>query len=571
MRLVRRASLPLVLTGLGLACSPSGGGAGNAVNVAVAPSVVFPEGVLDSATTLNLTVYDGTEGGVGCDANGALPTGVTSSTPKVASATLGTTNCTASAKFCGTLTLTRSSDVLVFAAQALDASGAVIANGCAPDTVNQAALTVSITMQRYLTPAVCGNGVIEPTEQCDPPTPEDAGTDPVCSATCQSLEEPLSIGATAPAGPAFFLWPPQSGLSGEMYAFFTEGTSNLDVGLRVMSDSLATVSVPIAAEASLLAPDGTTFPPAPTAGNQSQPTAALVNGLYYYAFSDTSATGSPAISLRAFDNTLSDVGSLVAVSSGSAPQSAPSMAASANGVLFVAWQDTSSGEILGRTYNPAADGGTGLGTQNTLSTGTGNENVQVAATPTGWIAVWDDSTEIKMRVISSTGTPSGGEIAVNGPSHTGTQDHPGVAVLGDGRAAVVWCDHGSTSGDIFVQRYDATLTAVAGDQATAVNDVVTAGEQASPAIAGSSAAGGSFVAAWLDLSTGDVRGAVLGGSSGYLFDPIDGNATEFKASATVDPTRENPVVAIGGAGPWVAIGWDDGTSIYARRFPTSTE
>jgi hypothetical protein len=104
-----------------------------------------------------------------------------------------------------------------------------------------------------------------------------------------------------------------------------------------------------------------------------------------------------------------------------------------------------------------------------------------------------------------------------------------------------------------------------------VNDVVTAGEQASPAIAGSSAAGGSFVAAWLDLSTGDVRGAVLGGSSGYLFDPIDGNATEFKASATVDPTRENPVVAIGGAGPWVAIGWDDGTSIYARRFPTSTE
>ena len=86
-----------------------------------------------------------------------------------------------------------------------------------------------------------------------------------------------------------------------------------------------------------------------------------------------------------------------------------------------------------------------------------------------------------------------------------------------------------------MQRYDVNLSPVSGDQATAVNDLVTAGSRITPAIAGSAAAGGSFVAAWLDSLTGDVRGAVLGGTSGYLFDPIDGNATEFKASIARTP------------------------------------
>jgi len=571
LRLVRGLAVPLAFTGVGLACSATSGGS---VHLSVAPSILFPQGVLDNAETLNLTIYDGTKNTIACDAAGALPTGVSASTPKVATQTLGTTNCTGTAKFCGSLTITKSTDVFVFAAQALDASNAVIANGCATATVNQDTLAVSIMMQRFVPPATCGNGIIEATEQCDPPgtaEPDGGSSDIVCDSQCHSLEETLSVGATSPTGPAFFLWPPQSGTSGELLAFFTVGAPNLDIGLRVMSDSLEAVSVPVAAEQAILAPDGTGFPPVPVPGNQSQPTAVLANGLYYYAFSDTSASGSPAISLHSFDNSLADVGSTVPVSTGTDQQGAPSIAASSTGVLFIAWQDVTAGQIMGRTYDPSADAGSSFGTVNTLSTGTGNENVQVAATPTGWIAVWDDTTEIKMRVISTSGTPNGGEIAVNDATHTGTQDHPGVAVLGDGRAAVVWCDHGSTSGDIFVQRYDTNLSPVANDQATAINDVVSSGAQITPAVAGSSAASGSFVAAWIDSTTGDVRGAVLGGTSGYLFDPIDGEATEFKASIAAGVTRYNPVVAIGGAGPWVAIGWDDGSAVYARRFPTSTE
>ena len=576
MRLVRSAGLSILFTGVGLACSTT---SGDAVHIAIAPSIVFPQGVLDSAETLNLTVYDGTKNAVACDAAGALATGVTSTTPKVATQSLGTTSCTGGAKFCGTLTITKSPDVFVFTAQALDASNAVLANGCATATVNQDTLAVAITMQRFVPPATCGNGVVESTEQCDPPTP-DGGSDLVCDSQCHSVEETLSTGATSPAGPAFFLWPSQSGTPGELLAFFAEGQANVDVALRVMSDALEPVSTPIAAAQTLIAPNGTGFPPAPAAANQSQPAAALVNGLYYYAFNDTSTNGDPDIHLHAFDSSLADVGGIVGINGtggASEPnqQVSPAVAANASGVLFIAWQDVNgpnAGQVVGRTFDPSADAGSALGTENVLSTGSSNENVQVAATASGWIVVWDDTTEIKMRVISTSGTPNGAEIAVSGPSHTGTQDHPGVAVLGDGRAAIVWADHGTSEGtDIFVQRYDANLSQVANDQATAINDVVSAGDQVTPTIAGASAAGGSFVAAWIDSASGDVRGAVLGGTSGYLFNPVDGLATEFKASIAPGVTRGNPAVAIGGAGPWIAIGWDDGSSIYARRFPTSTE
>ena len=56
---VRRASIPLVLTGLALACSTSGS---NGVSASLAPSILFPQGVLDSAVALNLTVYDENNG-----------------------------------------------------------------------------------------------------------------------------------------------------------------------------------------------------------------------------------------------------------------------------------------------------------------------------------------------------------------------------------------------------------------------------------------------------------------------------------------------------------------------------
>ncbi len=550
------------------------------MRVAIAPSITVPEGILDGAQTLNLVVYS-TSVGAGCNATSGEATGVTTSTSKVATASLGTTNCAAGATFCGSLTISESTTPMVFAAKALDASGNVLAYGCTTATVDEDTLAVSITMQRNIPPAVCGDGVVETGEQCDPPAPE-GGTDLVCDFACHSQEETLSVGATSPQGPAFLLWPAATGTSGELMAFFAENTGNLDVSLRVMSDALEAVSVPTAAASTLIAPNdgqpnGTcTFPPVSAPGDQSEPSAALLGGVYYYAFEDALD-----IHVRSFDGSLcaqQPIGSPVGINgpggAGEAgTQDTPSVAANANGSLLVAWRDQSSQQIFARTYDPTGDAGSALGTQTQISATTGNnENPQVATTPTGWVVVWDDGTQVLMQVVTSAGTLSGAAIAVSDATHTGTQDHPGVATLNDGSAAVVWCDHGTTEGaDIFLQRYDATLAPVAGDQATALNNLVTQGDQVTPTIAATAAQGGSYVAAWIDSPSGQVRGRAIGGATGFLFNPIDGQTDEFQASIAAGVTRENPTVAIGGSGPWIAIGWDDGTTVFARRFPTSTE
>jgi hypothetical protein len=153
----RRASL--VLLGAGVACSASAT-VGGPVRVAIAPSITVPQGILDGTQTLDLVVYS-TSTGAGCDAASGVATGVTASTSKVATASLGTTSCAATADFCGSLTITESTTPMVFAAKALDASGNVLAYGCTTATVDEDTLAVSIKMQRNIPPAVCGDGVIE--------------------------------------------------------------------------------------------------------------------------------------------------------------------------------------------------------------------------------------------------------------------------------------------------------------------------------------------------------------------------------------------------------------------------
>jgi hypothetical protein len=146
-----------------------------------------------------------------------------------------------------------------------------------------------------------------------------------------------------------------------------------------------------------------------------------------------------------------------------------------------------------------------------------------------------------------------------------------VASLADGRFAVVW----SKSGDVFVQRYDERGIAIAGDQTSPVNDIVTEGAQTEPAIAALPASGGAYVVAWRDASSGHIRARFLGGTSGFLFNNVNGQSTEFQASRADGRDRVAPVLAAGGSGPFVAIGWEDksasGAGIVVRRFPLPSD
>ncbi len=558
-----------------------------APRVSVATHLVLPRGVLDKVTKLTLTV---TEGNVTCDAAAgqtALPGGPTAAT-EIAKRDLASAGCAAGVKFCGDIAIEKSDAVRVFSAVAKGSDDATLAIGCAQATVNQDALPLAIKMFRYLAPPMCGDAVLQPTEQCEP------GNTAVCDASCLSKELLLSIGATqtgtkdGKAGDKsdpMLLWPAgtAAGMQGRFFAFYTDravaGTANVEVSLRAMTADLSPIAAsesPALAAGSLYLPnDPAVFPPVPSPRQQSFPSAAFLNGKYYVAFQDdtgTTATGLD-IHLRSMD------GALVAEQGPNNPlgingtggageaaiQGAPSIAAGPANHLFIAWEDAAQGKIAGRTLTPPAT----LGNQNDLSTGTGNKGVSVAATATGWVAVWQSGTGVKLRVVNVDGTPQGSEQPVNDGGTV--SERPRVASLPDGRFAVTW----NSGGDIFVQRYDPKGAKTPGDQASPVNDVVKDGEQVTPSIAGTTAAGGSYAVVWLDASSSHIRGRMLGGSAGFLFNNVTGQSSEYQASRVDGRTRANPAVVAGGSGPFIAIAWEDksatGSGIVARRFPLPSE
>lgn len=552
------------------------------VRVGVTTRLLSPHALLDRAAHLKIRVL---EGQAACDdATGALQLpGGEAGAHEIANQELGQSGCAPNVRFCGSLPIEKSDAMRVFSASATDAGGATLAVGCVAAKVDQDSLSLTIKMFRFLPTAVCDDGTIEPTEQCEP------GGSAVCDEQCQSNEELLSVGSpqnnTSTGGPGdktdpFFLWPSGSGTAGRFLAFFTDkktgASNNTDVGIRAMADDLAPLTTPPAlANGSIFLSNGGAFPPEPAPLRQSMPSAAFFGSSTWVVFQDDNSPGSNGldIHLRSLNDVLqSDQGTdpLTINGAGTPPtgeagiQASPSIAAGKSR-LFIAWEDTTAGKIAGRTLTPPAT----LGSQNDLSTGTANTQPEVVATSSGFVTVWKSGTGIRLRAINDDGTPQGADTAVN--EGGADFDRPRVASLPDGRFAVAW----TAGGDVFVQRFDAKGAKIAGDQAQPINDQVKDGDQLTAAIAATPAAGGSYVVAWMDTASGHVRARFLGGSGGFLFNNVNGQSTEFQASRADGRTRANPVVAVGGSGPFVAIGWEDTSAedagIVARRFPLPSE
>jgi hypothetical protein len=564
----RRHRLPLLVI-LAAAC----GVAREEPNVRIATSFIAPKAVLDHVTALTVTVYEGAT----CDETKGATT--SDGATKITESTLQTAGCANGVKFCGDLKIDKSDTPRVFAAVGKNGD-ATVATGCATVTIDQDAQPVSIKMFRFIEPSNCGDKILQPTEQCDP------GGTPVCANDCQSNEILLSTGSsqngtstTAVPGDKtspFFLWPTGAQQAGWFYAFYTDAKAGTgtDVAMRVMGDDLSPLASPPAPPAysfgALFLPNNpTVFPPQPDTKSQAMPSAALLGGKIWVAFQDDNSVGANGqdIHLRSMSATgVADQTNALGVNGANGTgetgiQGAPSISAGTGGKLFVAWEDA-AGKIAGRTLTPPAT----LGSQNDISTGNGNSHVSVAATPSGWVAVWQSGNTIRLRAINPDGTPSGAEQTVNEGS--ANAEKPSVAALADGRFAVAF----GAGGDLFVQRFDAKGGKIAGDQTSPVNDIVKDGTQSSAAIG---AAGGTYVAAWLDDASGHVRARNLGGSGGFLFNNVDGQASEYKASKGDGRKRAHPAVASGGATPFVAIGWEDNTGsnagIVARRFPLPSE
>lgn len=534
-----------------------------------------PRGLLEKAQRLELRVLDGQ---VGCDESTGLTTVTEGATRELARKDLGSTGCPTSAKFCGELSIEQSAAPRVFEATAMDGTAAVVAVGCATAILQQDAVAVTLKMYRFVAPSVCGDGALQSTEQCEP------GGTAVCDDTCRSTEILLSVGSaenktsTGKAGDKtdpFFLWPRGSGEGGRLFALFTDqisaGSGNSEIGLRVMSADLSpAASPPALVGASILLPNGTAFPPDPEPRRQSAPRAAFFGGKYYVVFEDDNSPGSSGldIHLRSIDNVFQSGEPPAAplfINGGAQGepqrQQAPSIAASSDR-LFIAWEDARTGKIVGRTLMPPAT----LGDQHEISTGNDASRPDVASVGRGWITVWTSTSGVRLRSISPDGSPAGPEQTVN-MSGGGGADGSKVAALPDGRFAVAW----TAGGDVFAQRFDSAGQPLGEDQAQPLNDVIREGDQTQPALASTPAAGGSYVVVWHDAKTGHIRGRFLGGSSGFLFNHVNGQASEFQASREDGHPRTRPAVAVGGEGPFIAIGWEDRSAssagIVVRRFP----
>jgi hypothetical protein len=566
----------VLLAGIGVAivaCS-----SGDGVHVGVAPTLTFPKGLLDGVTRVSVTVLDGAAG-ASCDAKTGVASGGGS---PLASKDLGTSGCAAGAKFCGDLQLEKSDDARVFGAQAFTAASQTpVATGCAIATVNQDTISVKIQMLRFVPPATCGGKTSPVPVQCAAPGSD---TDIVCGTDCLSKEVYLSKGDLATTSDSkqkvkpFFVWPAAASSPFLGYWGDRSPAGRTQIAMRVMSDDLhpyTGLGAGVEASSFFLPGDNTgSFPPVGQPGSQFNPTAALSGGKVYIAFEDNQA-GTTAINLRSqnvSELVKSDqgAGNPVKISDAAGvAQANPSMALSGS-KLLVAWENGAN--LVAKVVDtagalPGGNCGAACGAQKTIGAG---KNAVVVGTSNGWLVAYQSGSDIKLQPFDAAGT-AGSEVKVNDGSHTGTQEHPGVAVLPDGKVAVVWSDAGAPGGaGIFVQRFDASLKPVAGDQTVRIN-AQNLGDQSFPAIGAGS---NYFVAAWIDNASGHVRARLLDGTSGFLFNAVNGQSTDFQASVDEGHQRTNPFVVVGGSGPYVAIGWQDETGapasfkgIYARRFP----
>jgi hypothetical protein len=583
-----RGWLPVAVVALavaGGACAHDG-----AAPISVGPSLLFPRGLLQSVASVVVREYYA--GPAACDPSSGEVTGAGAADATVA---LSQDGCTGGAVWCGSMQIASSDATRVFSAEADDSGGSAVAVGCAQLVVNQQTEPLTITMKRVITAPTCGDGVLQATEQCDPPG---AAGDLVCDASCHTKEELLSAvdsapGVTAPGqarpgdrtAPAL-LWPQGAAPAGRLVALWQDATDPPDthVALRVLGDDLDALpanAAPALAAGSIWLTSTTDpgqFPSGPDGGNQQVPAAAFASDAKrtFVVFADDSS-GTVDVHLRTLDANLTaeQTAPIPINGNGGEPvvQTHPVIALGANDVAYVVWQSAPQvgpGQIVGRTYDRTKS--SPLGAEVVLSTGTSDQSPSVAALSSGWVVAWQSGSDVVARTVDRTGQPTAAAVVVSS-GHAGAQDHPWIASIGGGddRYAVAWADHGQNGADIVVQRFDASGAPVAGDSSTPINDAVADGDQITPAIAGG-ATGAFFAVAWLDVPSGHVRARLLDAAAGFDFNNVDGQNGEFQVSLADAHTRANPTVAVGGSSPFIAFAWEDQTAgapgIYGRRFPT---
>jgi hypothetical protein len=601
-------ALPVVVLLAGGACNR---GPGTPVSLAL--GLTFPQGLIDQATGMTLTVFDASL--AKCD----LATGHIDKLPPVDQTQifpLGKTGCAKGDAWCTTIKLDKDGSNKMFSVVATKA-GATIAEGCTSKLIDQDPLPVEIQAHRYSPPRCCGDGKLEPGEQCDSAMPGSCdGTpatacsgvaeDPVCFCDCTAKEILLSLddaeapllknGAAGTKTNLALAFGPGGASNPTMLRAVFENTDKsavggADINERFLREDLFPVTEPHPLGLQLRLPlfcngvtSGASIPReqrAPALAAASSDTMALVyqsdeaNGGQDFDVLLTAQTADGCTDVKPC-TTNADCQTSCDTIAGTCKSSVQlnvtpggctdvHVAAGPSNSVLVTW--TRKEGIFGRVWG--ADGSL-MPPDSEIPIAPKGSASRVGGSPFGYRVVFQgngsgDPDGIFFVNVDAAGKLSGATL-VNTVT-TGVQDQPDIAMLVDGSMLVAW----HSGGDILFQRFDVKGKPVTDDQNAPLNTsgVGTDVDQQHPVVAG---ANGSFVVAWETVDAagvGNITARFVGGSNGFGFNSVTGQNDEFPATDPAQPgDRRHAAVALGN---FTVIGWEDRSldhhGVFVRRFP----
>ncbi len=573
-------------------------------------ALTFPQGLLDQATSVTLSVFDASL--ATCQASGQVTT-----IPAAAQVfPLGTTGCSNGDAWCATITLDKDGSNKMFAVVAAKAD-TTIAEGCTTKVIDQDPLVVEIQVERYAPPACCNDGVIEPGEQCDTgvsgtcvagqPLAACGGIveDAVCFCDCTTREILLSLDDSGPPalknGPAgsksdlTLSFGPGGASNPEVLRAVYESTdasagSGIDLHASFLAADLYPIQDPVplsqqlefpvlcsAVEATMGAPLDQRYPAIASA---AQDTVVVVYQSNQDSLGDNwdvflnpqipdGCTDQKPCAQTSDCQTECDNGTCavsVKLDTMGSGATDPRIASGPAGTVLVTW--TRSDGIYGRIWR---SDGTVVPPTGEIQIAPGGTAARVAGSLSGFLVAYQgpgpgDTDGVFLRSVDPFGKV-GTEIPVNTVT-AGLQDQPDIATLGEDSTIVVW----HSGGDVFFQRFDASFTPSPDDQSAPLNTVGmgTASDQQHPAVAG---ANGYFVVAWETpdpkTALGNISARFVGAATGFGYNSVSGQNDEFVATDPLAPgDRHLPAVAMSA---FTAIGWEDHAAmhsgVWVRRFP----
>ncbi len=474
---------------------------------------------------------------------------------------------------------TDASKLLVFQAEGR-VGNEPVAVGCTMAAVNSDPFYVTLSMRRYVAPAVCRDGVLQVGEQCE-------GDDFPCDESCRTQEVLLSTDhlgpsslqiSNAPPGSkrgVALAWShaPEASNPSPLHVVYEDtnyGTTGTgpEVNYRQLAQSGGPIEYPPLLSSQIRLPmQGANVPGFDQRSRtQAAPAiAVMTDGSFVVAYEDDRLSTAPNISFTAvsMDASIPRADEVTINTLGKDACGSPTVAGGPADRALVAWVDHAGRRIRGRLWSST---GWLSASETTLSSQEGI-TPRAAGWNDGWVVTWhgrsnEDNDDVMAVRVEANGTV-GAPFLVN-DERADVQDKPAIAALPTGEFAIVW----QSGGRIFLQRFDASGKAVAGDQAVPVNEDAGVGEH--PAIAASTLASGFYAVAW-QTSDGAIRARLVDRVGGSLYNSVDGQDTSFLVSREdVSGQRSRPGVAIGGSGH-IVFAWQDDSAehsgIYARRFP----